>query len=138
MMTRRYGLAPVSQARGEQALKSALVAPSAISAGRYEAQRGLAASASPTTGGGPAPQADRVAQYTQQTQFVAGRSFYQNGNQWIDAGVQRLKNAKRVRIQFNSQEYFDLVAKQPEARPWLALGQNVQFTLGGTVYEIHE
>jgi hypothetical protein len=79
-----------------------------------------------------------MAQYTQQTKFVSGRSFYQNGAQWIDAGIQKLKDAKRLRIQFNSQEYFDLIAQKPEARPWLALGQNVQFALNGTVYEIYE
>jgi Ca-activated chloride channel family protein len=137
MMLRRYGLAPVSQARSEQAFKTAMAPQSAISAGRSEARRGFAATA-PTTGAAPAQQVDRVTQYTQQTQFVAGRSFYQNGTQWIDAGIQKLKDPKRVRIQFNSQEYFELIAKEPEARPWLALGQNVQFTLAGTVYEIYE
>jgi hypothetical protein len=69
---------------------------------------------------------------------VSGRSFYQNGAQWIDAGIQKLKDPKRLRIQFNSPEYFDLIAQKPEARSWLALGQNVQFTLNGTVYEIYE
>jgi len=68
----------------------------------------------------------------------AGRSFYQNGNQWIDATIQKLKDPKRVRVQLNSKEYFDLVAKKSEARPWLALGQNVQFVLNGTVYEIYD
>ena len=41
-------------------------------------------------------------------------------------------------MQFNSKEYFDLVARKSEARPWLALGQNVQFVLGDTVYEIYD
>ena len=35
-------------------------------------------------------------------------------------------------------EYFDFVAKHPQATPWLAMGQNVQFVLAGTVYEICE
>ena len=81
---------------------------------------------------------ERVAQYTQQTQFAGGRSFYQNGNQWIDGSVQKLKNPKRVRIQFNSKEYFELVAKKPETLPWLALGQNVQFALNNIIYEVFE
>ena len=83
-------------------------------------------------------QAGRVAQYTQQVRFVAGHSFYQNGNQWIDASVQKLKDSKRVRVQLNSKEYFDLVTKRPEALPWLALGQNVQFALNDTIYEIYD
>jgi hypothetical protein len=83
-------------------------------------------------------QATRLAQYTQQARFVSGRSFYQNGNQWIDASVQKLKDAKRVRVQFNSKDYFELAEKKPQVLPWLALGQNVQFALNGTVYEVYD
>ena len=109
-----------------------------------EAQRGFAAQAAPAqsrAGGavaGRAVEFERIAQYTQQAQFVGGRSFYQNGNQWIDATIQKLKDPKCIRVQLNSKEYFDLVARKSEARPWLALGQNVQFALGETVYEIYE
>ena len=82
----------------------------------------------------------RLAQYSDQGQgrFVAGRNFFQNGNQWVDSLAQKQTNAKRVRIQFNSTEYFALAAKEPKALPWLALGQNVQFVLNNTVYEIYE
>jgi hypothetical protein len=81
---------------------------------------------------------ERLVQYSQQTQFVAGKSFFQNDKQWIDSAVQKHASAKRVRVQFGSAEYFDLIAKQPKALPWLALGQNVQFVLDGTVYDIYE
>jgi hypothetical protein len=82
---------------------------------------------------------ERVAQYTQQTRFVNGRNFFQNQDQlWIDPGVQSLSNAKRVRVQFNSADYFALAAKEAGALPWLAMGRNVQFVLDGTVYEIYE
>ena len=80
------------------------------------------------------PAAARVNEYTQQSKFVNGRAFYQNGSQWIDASAQ--KTTKRERIQFNSEEYFNLLTKHPEAAPWLALGQNVVLTLDDTVYEI--
>jgi len=73
-----------------------------------------------------------------QGQFVAGRNAFQNGNQWVDSLAQKQANAKRVRIQFNSAEYFALASKEPESLPWLALGQNVQFVLHGTIYEIYE
>jgi Ca-activated chloride channel family protein len=82
----------------------------------------------------------RLAVYADQDQgqFVAGRNAFQNGNQWVDSLVQKQANAKRVRIQFNSADYFALAAKESEALPWLALGQNVQFVLKGTIYEIYE
>lgn len=82
----------------------------------------------------------RLAQYSDQGQgrFVAGRNFFLNGNQWVDSLAQKQANARRVRIQFNSSEYFALAAREPRALPWLALGQNVQFVLNDTVYEIYE
>jgi Ca-activated chloride channel family protein len=147
LMRERYGLGPVTQSRSELAFKSANASADAISAGGAEAQRGLVAAApavSATRGGGAGSQragqgeAGKVSEYTQQSRFVGGRSFYQNGNQWIDATIQKLKEPKRIRVQLNSKEYFDLVAKKPEAVPWLALGQNVQFALSDTVYEIYE
>ena len=141
----RNGLAPVTRSRSELAFKSANAPAEALSLGTAEAQRGFAAPlSSPTAGGvggavaGRSVEGERVAQYTEQTQFIGGHSFYQNGNQWIDGSVQKLKNPKRVRIQFNSKEYFDLVAKKPETLPWLALGQNVQFALDGAIYEVFD
>jgi len=56
----------------------------------------------------------------------------------VDSLAQNFQNAKRQRIQFNSPEYFTFAAKHPKALPWLALGQNVQFVLDDTLYEIHE
>jgi hypothetical protein len=87
---------------------------------------------------GAKAKAERMEQYTQQQRFVNGRNFFQNGNQWVDSSVQKNQNAKHIRVQFNSTEYFDLLRKQPETLQWLALGQNVQFVLNGTIYEIYE
>jgi len=147
LMMQRYGLGPVTQSRSELEFKSANAPADAISAGGAEAQRGFVAAepaatapgtaGRPRGGGGPAA-AGKAVQYTQQTQFVGGRSFYQNGNQWIDASVQKLKDPKRVRVQFGTTDYFALLKKEPAAQQWLALGQNVQFALGETVYEVYE
>ncbi|NBV23457.1 MAG: VWA domain-containing protein [Proteobacteria bacterium] len=80
--------------------------------------------------------AARIATYAQQNQFVGGKSFYQNGAQWVDAEAQQLKDAKVVKLQFGSADYFVLLGKEPRAAQWLALGRNVQFVLGGTLYEV--
>jgi Ca-activated chloride channel family protein len=164
LMMERYGLGPVTRSRSEQALKSATTADGAVTLGNKESLDGFAGTASGApSAGGPTPSASspigtgpgarvqvagssfdkrsevgRVAQYTQQARFVGGRSFYQNGNQWIDATIQKLKNAKRVRVQLDSKEYFELLAKKPETAPWLALGQNVQFALNDIIYEIFD
>jgi Ca-activated chloride channel family protein len=121
----------VANARSQNAFKFAQQAPASISSGASESLRGFAAAAPAAT-----PAAARLSQYTQQSRFVNGRAFFQNGNQWIDSNAQN--TAKRERVQFNSEEYFNLLTKHPEAGPWLALGQNVVLKLNDTVYEIAE
>ena len=159
LATKSSGGSAVAAARYGLAQQSANQPAEALRAGRLEANRALtfAAGAPPALatvpvkaqpGVSPGPVApaamptrsvsDQVVEYTQQSRYVGGRNFFLNGTQWVDAGVQKLQQAKKVRVQFSSPEYFDLIAKQPEARPWLALGQNLQFVLGGTVYEVFE
>jgi len=121
----------VANARSQNAFKFAQQAPASITSGNSESLRGFAAAGPAAT-----PAAARLSQYTQQSKFVNGRAFFQNGNQWIDSNAQN--TAKRQRVQFNSEEYFNLLTKHPEAGPWLALGQNVVLTLDDTVYEIAE
>jgi len=77
-------------------------------------------------------------QYAQQSRFVGGKTFFQNQTQWVDADAQKFEKAKKVRMQFGSTEYFEFQKKNAKAQTWLALGNNVQFVLDGTVYEIYE
>src|SRR6266853_871584 len=121
----------VANARSQNAFKFADQSVASIYAGAEESLRGFALSA-------PAARAesDRLTQYTQQSKFVNGRAFFQNGKQWVDAKAQNA--TRRERIQFNSEAYFDLLKKHPEAAPWMALGQNVLLSLDDTVYEITE
>jgi Ca-activated chloride channel family protein len=82
---------------------------------------------------------DKLAAVEQQTRFIGGKTFTQNGEAWNDTANQSVAAAaKRNRVQFASQEYFDLLTSKPETSQWLALGRSVQFTLGGEFYEIYE
>jgi len=74
----------------------------------------------------------------QKSRYVAGRCFYQNGNQWVDAGVQKIKNQNAIRIQFNSKDYFTFMANNPQALKWLSLGRNLQLIVNNSLYEIYE
>jgi Ca-activated chloride channel family protein len=137
----RAGGKAVASARYGMAFKSANAAAPAAVNGALEARRslGLADMSGPASEASSADRSkERLVQYSQQTQFVADKSFFQNQKQWIDSAVQKHPNAKQVRIQFGSAEYFDLVAKSAKALPWLALGQNVQFVLDNTIYDIYE
>lgn len=119
----------VANARSQNFFKYAEQAPASIAAGASESLRGFVAAA-------PAKRAEseRLTQYTQQSKFVHGRAFFQNGKQWIDSNAQ--KTSKRQHVQFNSDDYFEILRKHPEAAEWMALGQNVLLALDDTAYEI--
>ena len=133
----KAGIVGNSNARANQSLKYADSLAPAEAASKSESRKAIAA-AKPTT----APEAARIEKeldaVEQNTRVVRGKSFYQNGAQWIDADAQKAKNAKAVRVQFASDEYFKLLSSNADAAQWLALGRNVQFTLGDTLYDVFE
>ena len=79
-----------------------------------------------------------VSNLVQQVKNIQGRAVYNNGNFWVDSGLQRLKSQNVQRIQFASDEYFKLLKEEPLSAEFLALGQNVRFVLNNQVYEIYE
>ncbi len=79
----------------------------------------------------------KVAQnYTQQARVINGRAFYQNNTTWTDSTAQSKKELKQQKVQFNSDEYFALLKKHPEAAQWFALGNEVDVVLDNTLYMV--
>jgi Ca-activated chloride channel family protein len=140
--TDRGGDAGVASALSGLALKSA-DSPSVARMGaetafarRYGfAQNGQTAGPSVSV---PGPAQTAVTRSPSENQFVAGKTFFQNGNEWLDSSIQTMRDARRIRIQFGSPDYFNLIAQHPQTAPWLALGQNIQFAFSGVIYEVHE
>ena len=149
----------VGGARSIQSLKSAQSAENAIALGRQDIARGGLAASLISAPGGPARRSNggseagawadyapseakvvraREEQFAHQSRFVAGKAFFQNGEQWVDSDIQKTPNAKRVRVQFSSPEYFELLKKNAKTLDWLSQGRNVQFVLDGTIYEVYE
>jgi Ca-activated chloride channel family protein len=146
--------------RGNQSLKAAEAPGVALGKARSESLGGViagnaapadASAASSIIAGGysgkPAPTLrgtagevqSKLAAVEQQTRWVNGKAFAQNGANWSDTTVQAVKaDAKRNRVQFASKEYFDLLTDKPESAQWLALGNSVTFALNDEVYEIYE
>lgn len=138
--TENSGEKALADARYGMVLKSAQAPAVAAASSAVEVQRSLGLSHAVTTAPVTASSdtKSRLVQYAQQSQFVGGKTFFQNEQQWIDSAIQKQPDAKRIRIQFGSIEYFDLTAKNDKILPWLALGQNVQFIADNTIYEIYE
>jgi Ca-activated chloride channel family protein len=156
----KSGALSVNSARANKSFQGAYNVAEA-SSGFADANRSLTYSApvtaAPTGVGGAVNQSARVGQgffvggnavintdaksagqFVQNAQYVNGRNFFNNGNQWVDSQVQQTQQARRVRMQFNSKEYFAFAATNAAARPWLALGNNVQFVIKDTIYEVYE
>jgi Ca-activated chloride channel homolog len=131
---KKDGLVGSYNARANSALKYAEAPAAAADLGRLENRKAVIANDSVS---GSASERD-LDSIEQQTRVVNGRSFFQNGAQWIDSETQSRKGGKTVRVEFASREYFDFLATNSAAAPWLALGRNVQFSLGDTSYEIFE
>ena len=75
---------------------------------------------------------------TQQVKNISGRAVYQQDKFWVDSELQNQSDVKKVRVQFNSDEYFKLLNKEPETAQFLALGQNVRFYHNNVFYEVYE
>lgn len=140
----KNGDAAVGGARSLSVLKRADAPALATTAAGFEAARGEPQLAFQT----PAPVASRPVSgpagdvrkqsLADSSRFVAGKTFFYNQNKWVDTELQKVDDGKLVRIQFGSQEYFDLLKKNPSVVKWLSMGQNVQFVLNGTAYEVYE
>jgi Ca-activated chloride channel family protein len=74
--------------------------------------------------------------HAQRARLIAGKTFYLNGGQWVDAELQAHRLARRVVVEFNSPEYFDLLRQSPAAAQWLSLGRNVLVLVDGTAVEV--
>jgi Ca-activated chloride channel family protein len=75
---------------------------------------------------------------TQQVKNIQGRALYQQDKFWIDSKLQKNNDAKKIRIKFNSDEYYTLLNKEPETAQFLSLGQNVRFLYKNIFYEVYE
>ncbi len=84
--------------------------------------------------GSPAQGYRMANNYAQQARVLNGRAFYQNGTIWTDSTAQGHPDLPQKQIVFNSDDYFALLQKHPEAAAWLSLGTEVDVVLDGTLY----
>ncbi len=72
----------------------------------------------------------------QATRVVAGKTFYQNNNSWVDAEAAE-KNGEEVhKITFGTDAYFKLLARNATIAKWLSVAGNLQVLIDGEIYEI--
>lgn len=144
LSTDASGDGAVANARSFNEMKKAETPQLGIASANNEVLRGSVSSVNAVGGAGagagyfysqPNNRTVMAQKLEQQSRFAGGKTFFQNGDKWIDSDVQKQQNAKRVQVKFGSQEYFDL-AKRAQTKSWLAQNRNVEFVLDGTIYEV--
>ncbi len=128
---------------GAQVVGSLKGAPDLDASTRYSAgyasdyavhdRKALAGSAG---GGAPAEPPPSALDASQAQRHAAGKTFYRNGDRWIDGEVAEHPHAKPTRVELGSPEYFELIRKNKNAGAWLAQGQRLVVVIDGNVYEI--
>ena len=97
--------------------------------GRYKAEANLAES-DEDAGGLRDARGERVLKH------IAGRTFYRDGERWVDSAYDA--KTETIKVKYFSDDYFDLVKKHPDLGKFLSLGKQVVAVFGGKAYEIVE
>ncbi len=91
--------------------------------------------ASPKPGAAPVPAQPQTQASNVPVQGIADKTFLLRNGVWLDAQFDPSK-VKPTQIEFGSDAYFALIANNPEASKYLALGSRVIVVLNGMAYEI--
>jgi len=73
----------------------------------------------------------------EQVQQVADKTFYQGSDGiWYDSLYKDIDKDKISKVEFGSEEYFNLLKKHPRLGKYLAVGQEVVVQVGEKIYQI--
>lgn len=75
-------------------------------------------------------------QNTASNQFVANKNFFNQSGNWIDAEYKAEAKLPEVKVKFASNEYFELVNKEPDLAQYFAIAENVTVVWKGKVYRV--
>lgn len=71
-----------------------------------------------------------------ETKTAGGKAFYLKGGVWTDGAVDEAAARGAVEVRAFSEEYFELLAKEPGLAKFFALGGRVTVLYGGKVYRV--
>jgi Ca-activated chloride channel family protein len=82
---------------------------------------------------------DRILiQNSSANQFVANKNFINQNGKWVDAEFKQENKLPEVKIKFASNEYFDLINKEPDLAQFFALGKQVIVVWKNKIYRVLE
>jgi len=58
------------------------------------------------------------------------------GEEWIDTEFKDSSTMPKVQMQFGSDEFFNLIAREPKLAEFFSLGKNVTVVFKGKIYRV--
>ena len=77
-----------------------------------------------------------IVRNTDSDRFVANRSFYRQGNVWMDSDFKSEQKLPETNIKFASDEYFDLINREKGIAQYFAIGEEVVVVWKNRVYRV--
>jgi hypothetical protein len=76
--------------------------------------------------------------YLSNIRTVGDKTFRLKGEEWIDTDFKGESKLPEIKIQFGSEEFFNLVSKEPKLAEYFALGKKLTVVYKGSVYHVVE
>jgi Ca-activated chloride channel homolog len=75
-------------------------------------------------------------QYVTNIRTAGSKTFISKDEVWVDTEYRAGSTLQRIQLKFGSEEFFNLIAKEPKLAEFFALGQRVIVVFGGKVYQV--
>jgi len=74
--------------------------------------------------------------YFTSVRTVGEKTFQMKGEEWIDTVANDSSSLPKVEVQFGSEEFFNLISKEPKLAEFFSLGKKVTVVFKGRIYRV--
>jgi len=74
--------------------------------------------------------------YLSGVRTVGEKTFQLKAEEWVDTEVKDLSTLPKVEVQFGTEEFFNLIAREPKLAEFFSLGKKVTVLFKGKIYRV--
>lgn len=74
--------------------------------------------------------------YLTSIRTVGDKTFLMKGEEWVDTQLKEPSTMPKIEVQFGSEEFFNLIAREPKLADFFSLGKKVVVVFKGKVYKV--
>jgi Ca-activated chloride channel homolog len=79
---------------------------------------------------------DSPESYLTSVRTIGDKTFQLKGEEWVDTQFQESSTLPKIEVQFGSEEFFKLIAKEPKLADFFSLGKKVVVVYKGKLYKV--